>query len=88
MMFILKVQHQHLIYTPVLAGEESIRKPSAMELRYILDGLLASHTVLIEDGSMRRSEGERRIMLNIEQTEVSRVLSELGGSAWKTALGL
>ncbi|EJD07069.1 P-loop containing nucleoside triphosphate hydrolase protein [Fomitiporia mediterranea MF3/22] len=87
------VQRQHLIYTPVLAGDgDPTRKPSPTELRCILDGLLASHAVLIEDGSgaaaARRADGDRRIILNIEQTEVQRVLSEMGGQMWKNALGL
>ena len=58
----------------------------------ILDGLLASHAVLIEDASIasvaRRPEGERKVVLNVEQIEVQRVLSELGGNMWRTAVGL
>lgn len=69
-----------------------MRKPSPSELRCVLDGLLACHAVLVEDASggaaARRAEGDRRIMLNIEQTEVQRVLSEMGGPMWKTALGI
>ena len=45
----------------------------------ILDGLLASHAVLIEDASVasvaRKPEGERKVVLNVEQIEVQRVLS-------------
>lgn len=62
------------------------------ELRSILDGLLASCAVLVEDATgaaaARRAEGERKIILNIEQTEVQRVLSEMGGSMWKNAVGI
>ncbi|KAL5486260.1 ORC1 [Sanghuangporus weigelae] len=87
------VQRQHLNITPTLAGDgDSTRKPSSAELRCILDNLLASHAVLIEDASgaaaARRPEGERRLILNIEQIEVQRVLSEIGGQVWKNALGV
>ncbi|OCB88170.1 P-loop containing nucleoside triphosphate hydrolase protein [Sanghuangporus baumii] len=87
------VQQQHLNITPTLAGDgDSTRKPSPAELRCILDSLLASHAVLIEDASgaaaARRPEGERRLILNIEQIEVQRVLSEIGGQVWKNALGM
>lgn len=33
-------------------------------------------------------ECDRRIMLNVEQSEVQRVLSEMGGQTWRNALGL
>ncbi|KAL5504368.1 ORC1 [Sanghuangporus vaninii] len=87
------VQRQHLNITPTLAGDgDSTRKPSPAELRCILDSLLASHAVLIEDDSgaaaARRPEGDRRLILNIEQIEVQRVLSEIGGQVWKNALGM
>lgn len=86
------IQHQHLIYTNILTGDEdSTRKPTTWELRLILDSLLASHAVLIEEGGgaiARKPEGERRVLLNVEQTEVERVLSDLGGPRWKNALGI
>lgn len=79
--------------TPTLSGDgDSTRKPSSAELRCILDSLLASYAVLIEDASgaaaSRRPESERRIILNIEQIEVQRVLSEMGGQMWKNVLGV
>jgi origin recognition complex subunit 1 len=44
--------------------------------------------MLIEDGlaATRKSEGERRVVLNLEQAEVERVLGEVGGARWKSAL--
>lgn len=67
-----------------------MRKPTFGELNYVLDSLLASRAMLIEDGAVaqRKPEGERRVMLNLEQIEVERVLSELGGQRWKNALGV
>lgn len=46
--------------------------------------------MLIEDGTVaqRKPEGDRRVVLNLEQIEVERVLSELGGQMWKNALGV
>jgi origin recognition complex subunit 1 len=84
-----EVQHQHMLYTNILA-DDSTRRPSPIELRRILDSLLASHAVLLEDGGSvsRKPEGERRVMLNIEQSEVERVLGEIGGQRWKSALGV
>lgn len=56
----------------------------------MLDSLLASRAMLIEDGTVaqRKPEGDRRVVLNLEQIEVERVLSELGGQMWKNALGV
>ena len=46
--------------------------------------------MLIEDGAaaQRKPAGERRVVLNLEQIEVERVLSEIGGQMWKNALGV
>lgn len=87
------VQHQHMIFTPVLAGHgESPRVPNAIDLKGVLDGLLATHAVLIEDASgsvaSRKPEAERKLMLNFEQSEVQRVLGDMGGNIWKRALGV
>ena len=89
--FAPQIQYQHLLYTNILTGDgDSTRKPSIVELRRVLDSLLASHAVLFEDsnGHSRKSENERRILLNIEQGEVERVLGHLGGQRWKNALGV
>ncbi|PFH48309.1 hypothetical protein AMATHDRAFT_150197 [Amanita thiersii Skay4041] len=88
-----EIQHQHLIYTNVLPSESdhhsssSSRKPTPAELRMVLDSLVATRALLIEDGAgiERKAEGERRVLLNLEQNEVERVLSEQGG-VWKNVL--
>ncbi|KAI5120698.1 hypothetical protein M0805_007661 [Coniferiporia weirii] len=94
------LQRQHLLYTDLLTNAgDSTRKPSPSELRLVLDSLLASHAVLAEDtlsrgtgagaaGAGRRAEGERRVVLNVEQGEVQRVLGDMGGARWKGALGV
>ncbi|THH07206.1 hypothetical protein EW145_g3541 [Phellinidium pouzarii] len=87
------LQRQHLIYVDSLTGDgDSTRKPTTGELRLVLDALLASHALLIEDGAggiaARRADGDRKVVLNIEQSEVQRVLSDLGGPRWKSVLGI
>ena len=54
----------------------------------MLDSLVASRAVVLEDGPAiaRKAEGERRLLLNIEQGEVERVLGEVGGARWKNVL--
>lgn len=84
-----KVEHQHLTYINVLTSdEESRRKPTPAELRMVLDSLVASRAVLLEDGPaiVRKAEGDRRLLLNIEQGEVERVLADVGGPRWKNVL--
>jgi len=56
----------------------------------VLDSLIASRAMLIEDGAaaQRKPAGERKVVLNLEQIEVERVLSEIGGQMWKNALGV
>lgn len=70
--------------------DDPSRKPTFGELNCVLDSLLASRAMLIEDGvvAQRKPEGERRVVLNLEQIEVERVLSEMGGQMWKNALGV
>ncbi|TFY57938.1 hypothetical protein EVG20_g8346 [Dentipellis fragilis] len=85
------VQHQHYLYLGVLAGNgDSTRNPTIGELAYVLDSLLASRAILMEDGAIasRKPDGERRVLLNLEQSEVERVLGEVGGQAWKNALSV
>ncbi|KAJ2916784.1 hypothetical protein MD484_g3647, partial [Candolleomyces efflorescens] len=83
------VQYQHLNYIGALTGSDSSRKPSVAELTMVLDSLVASRAILLEDGATvaRKPTGERRLLLNIDQIEVERVLSDVGGQAWKNALG-
>lgn len=85
----LQVQHQHLIYMNVLTSEDDPpRKPTTSELTMVLDSLVASRAIVVEDGAAlsRKAEGERRLLLNLEQIEVERVLSDVGGSRWKNVL--
>jgi origin recognition complex subunit 1 len=83
-----QVEHQHLTYINVLTSEEPTRKPTPAELRMVLGSLVASRAVVLEDGSVvaRKPEGERRMLLNIEQGEVERVLSDIGGPRWRNVL--
>lgn len=73
----------------VLTSEsDPTRKPTARELNIVLESLIASRAMLIEDGigASRKAEGERKVVLNLEQSEVERVLGEVGGSRWKNVL--
>jgi origin recognition complex subunit 1 len=90
-LFMVQVQHQHVIYTSILTGDDDpTRKPTFAELNGVLDSLIASRAMLIEDGAaaQRKPAGERKVVLNLEQIEVERVLSEIGGQMWKNALGV
>ncbi|KAF8972307.1 hypothetical protein BDZ97DRAFT_1784119 [Flammula alnicola] len=85
-----EVQHQHLTYVDVLTSEDDpTRKPTPAELVMVLDSLVSSRAVVVEDGAAvaRKAEGERRLLLNIEQGEVEKVLGDVGGQRWKNVLG-
>lgn len=84
-----QVMHQHLTYINILTSEEDpTRKPTPAELRMVLDSLVASRAVVLEDGLAvaRKPEGERRMLLNIEQGEVEKTLSDIGGTRWRNVL--
>ncbi|KAG5635717.1 hypothetical protein H0H81_010321 [Sphagnurus paluster] len=86
-----EVQHQHLIYMNVLpSSTDPTRKPTPSELALVLDSLVASRAMLVEDGIAvsRKPEGERKVLLNLELSEVERVLSEVGGQRWKNVLSV
>ena len=70
------VGHQHHLYAGVFADSA----PSLRELEGVLDALLAARVVLAE------TRGARRIVLNLEQAEVERVLGEVGGQQWRNML--
>ena len=73
----------------VLTGAgDPTRKPTPGELAMVLESLAASRVMLIEDGAAasRKAEGDRKVILNLEQGEVERVLCEFG-TRWKNALG-
>ncbi|KAF5374440.1 hypothetical protein D9615_009105 [Tricholomella constricta] len=83
-----KVQHQHLIYMNVLTSPtDPSRKPTPSELTLVLDAVVASRAILVEEGAavLKKPEGEQKVLLNLE-SEVERVLSEIGGSRWKNVL--
>jgi origin recognition complex subunit 1 len=72
----------------VLTGaDDPMRKPTSGELNMVLESLAASRAMLIEDGlaASRKAEGDRKVILNLEQGEVERILSGFG-SRWKNAL--
>ncbi|TFK74218.1 P-loop containing nucleoside triphosphate hydrolase protein [Pluteus cervinus] len=85
------LQYQHLTYMNSLPGpDDPLRKPTLYELSLILDSLVASRAILVEDGAtaLRKPEAERRVILNLEQVEVERVLGEVGGNTWRSVLSV
>lgn len=70
------VSHQHHLYSGVFADSA----PLPRELEGVLDALLAARVVLAE------TRGARRVVLNLEQAEVERVLGEVGGQQWRNML--
>ncbi|KAF8910446.1 hypothetical protein CPB84DRAFT_1702121 [Gymnopilus junonius] len=77
-----EVQYQHLTYIPILASDDDPkRRPTNTELSMVLDSLVSSRAVVVEEGAAiaKKHEGERRMLLNIEQSEVERVLGDVGG---------
>ncbi|KAI0298057.1 P-loop containing nucleoside triphosphate hydrolase protein [Multifurca ochricompacta] len=70
------VQHQHHLFAGIFADSA----PAPRELEGVLDALLAARVVLSE------ARGARRIVLNLEQAEVERVLGEVGGQPWRNVL--
>ncbi|KIJ51495.1 hypothetical protein M422DRAFT_224152 [Sphaerobolus stellatus SS14] len=83
------VTHQHSLYMNILPRSEDPKtKLTLVELALVLDSLVASKAILLEDGlaASRKAPGDRKVILNIEMGEIQRVLSELGTN-WKNALG-
>lgn len=68
--------------------DDPSRKPTPNELSVVLDSLVASRAMLVEEGAAvsRKPESERRVLLNLEQAEVERVLGEVGGQRWRNIL--
>ncbi|KAG9316765.1 hypothetical protein JVU11DRAFT_2827 [Chiua virens] len=66
-----EIERQHLIYAETLGDGMSTRAPMIEELTFVLDSLLASRAMLMEDGftAARKPVGERKIILNLEQSE-------------------
>lgn len=73
----------------LVSEADSRRKPTPAELVMVLDSLEASRAVVVEYGVAvtRKDPREKRVMLNIEQGDVEKVLSDVGGNAWRNILG-
>ncbi|GJJ08352.1 hypothetical protein Clacol_002563 [Clathrus columnatus] len=85
------VAHQHLMYMNTLTDlrDAPMRKPSALELSLVLDSLVASRAVILDIAvNPKKPPSGRKVMLNLEAGEVERVLSEVGGTNWRNALGM
>jgi origin recognition complex subunit 1 len=56
----------------------------------VLESLVAARAMLVEESTIvaRKAQDERRVILNLEQTEVERVLGEIGGQRWRNALAV
>ncbi|KAK7027249.1 Origin recognition complex, subunit 1 [Paramarasmius palmivorus] len=83
------VKDQHIIYVDSLTSDtDPKRKPAYSELDLVLESLVASRAILLEDGitAMRKAPAERKVVLNLEQSEVERVLSDVGEDRWKKVL--
>ncbi|KAF8206431.1 P-loop containing nucleoside triphosphate hydrolase protein [Mycena galopus ATCC 62051] len=84
------VLYQHSTYVKVLEDPEvsQLRMPTPNELALVLDSLVAAHALLMEGGAtaLRKGEAERKVMLNLEQGEVERVLGDVGGQTWRNIL--
>ncbi|KAJ7076450.1 P-loop containing nucleoside triphosphate hydrolase protein [Mycena belliarum] len=85
-----EVLHQHERYVKVLEDPTvpKLRMPTPNELAIVLDSLLGSRALLMEGGAavQRKAEGERKVLLNLEQGEVERVLGDVGGDQWRNIL--
>jgi len=67
---------------------DSQRRLSLTELLHVLDSLTATRALLIEDARKGVPDGERKVMLNLEEAEVLRVLGDTGGPKWRSFLGI
>jgi origin recognition complex subunit 1 len=63
-------------------------KPTPAEMLTVLESLVAARAVVFEQTAVaaRKAFGDRRVILNVEQSEVERVLADVGGSTWKNLL--
>lgn len=82
--------HQHTTYVKVLEDPNvpALREPTPNELALVRDSLVASRALIVEGGAaaLRKAEGERKVVLNLEQGEVERVLGDVGGEKWRNIL--
>lgn len=87
--YFLQICHQHLIYMDVIPSDSDPKtRPTINELLMVRDSLSSSRAIVVEEGAIvaRKHEDDRRVLLNIEQGEVERVLSDVGGSVWRNIL--
>ncbi|KAH9481151.1 Origin recognition complex subunit 1 [Psilocybe cubensis] len=83
-----EVHDQHLTYMDILTEEDDPkRKPTPAELAMVMDSLAASRAIIVEEGLTVTRKGEQRMLLNLEQSEVERVLGDVGGPRWKNIFG-
>ncbi|KAJ7475094.1 P-loop containing nucleoside triphosphate hydrolase protein [Mycena galericulata] len=85
-----EVIYQHKTYVKILEDPnvQELRVPTRNELTLVRDSLAASHALLVESGAaaLRKAEGDRKVMLSLEQGEVERVLGDVGGEKWRNIL--
>ncbi|KAF7303122.1 Origin recognition complex subunit 1 [Mycena kentingensis (nom. inval.)] len=85
-----EVAMQYSIYTKSFEDPDAPRcwNPTPAEMAMVLDSLVASQAVLLESGAaaMKKAAAERKVVLNLEQSEVERVLGDVGGDRWKNML--
>ncbi|KAK7033124.1 origin recognition complex subunit 1 [Favolaschia claudopus] len=84
------VVRQHSTYVKVLEDPDvsQLRMPTPKELTLVLDSLVAARALLMEVGAAasKKAEDERKVLLNLEQGEVERVLGDVGGQSWRNIL--
>ncbi|KAG8857205.1 Origin recognition complex, subunit 1 [Tulasnella sp. 330] len=84
-----EITQQCLILFEQLRDDVTMTRPSCHQLRFVLINLVASKTVIVETGvaADRKSVYDRLVMMNMENGEVIRALSEVGGDRWENMLG-
>ncbi|KAG9002074.1 Origin recognition complex, subunit 1 [Tulasnella sp. JGI-2019a] len=83
------ITQQCLILFEQLRDDGGMTRPSHHQLRFVLINLVASKAVIVETGAAadRKSVYDRLVMMNMENGEVVRALSEVGGEKWENMLG-
>ncbi|KAJ7053968.1 P-loop containing nucleoside triphosphate hydrolase protein [Mycena amicta] len=84
------VHYQYSVYRQAFEDPDAPRlwPPTPNEIAMVLESLVSSQAVLVESGAaaMKKVPGERKVVLNLEQSEVERVLGDVGGERWKIIL--
>ncbi|CAK5269600.1 unnamed protein product [Mycena citricolor] len=85
-----EVLYQHENYVKVVEDPEvtHLRQPTQHELGVVLESLVACQALIMESGTtaLRKPLGERKVALALEQSEVERVLGDVGGEKWRNLL--